>query len=192
MSAHEGAPVVSRPEPSWAVLIRDVPDFPQPGIVYKDITPLLGSSDGYAAAISDLVAVARADELGPVDAVVAMEARGFLLGAPVALALGVPFVPVRKAGKLPSATVSRTYDLEYGRATLELHADALAPGTRVLIVDDLLATGGTVAATAELIAEVGATVAGVAVLIELAFLPGRALLAAAGVPLVTALFSVTA
>ncbi len=180
------------PVPSWAGLVRDVPDFPKPGIVYKDITPLLGSPRGYAAAITDLVAAARATELGPIDAVVAMEARGFLLGAPVALALGLPFVPVRKAGKLPSATVARSYDLEYGSATLEVHADAVAAGARVLIVDDLLATGGTVVATTELMAELGAVVAGVAVLIELRFLPGRDALAAAGVPLVTALLPVPA
>jgi adenine phosphoribosyltransferase len=178
--------------PWWADLIRDVPDFPQPGIVYKDITPLLASRQGYAAAVADLVTAARTESLGRVDAVVAMEARGFLVGAPVALALGVPFVPVRKAGKLPSATVSRSYDLEYGHATLELHADGLAAGDRVLIVDDLLATGGTVAATAELVAELGAVVAGVAVLIELTFLPGRAVLTAAGVPWVRALVPVPA
>lgn len=155
-------------------LIRDIPDFPKPGVVFKDITPLLADHDGFSAVIEVLARAGRdADGTVVVDKVVGMEARGFILAAPVALALGAGFVPVRKAGKLPADTHSVGYALEYGEATLELHQDAIRPGERVLIVDDVLATGGTVAATAELVEACGGTVHGVAVLMELSFLSGR-------------------
>jgi adenine phosphoribosyltransferase len=155
-------------------LIRDVPDFPEPGVLFKDITPLLADHDGFSAVIRALADAGR-DVNGNVvvDKVVGMEARGFILAAPVALALGAGFVPVRKAGKLPGPTHSVAYDLEYGQATLELHRDSISAGERVLLVDDVLATGGTVAATVELVEQCGGTVAGVAVLMELSFLPGR-------------------
>ncbi|PKQ32693.1 MAG: adenine phosphoribosyltransferase [Actinobacteria bacterium HGW-Actinobacteria-2] len=156
-----------------ASLIRDVVDFPQPGIVFKDITPLLGSPTGYAAAIAELAAAAP----DGVDYVVGMEARGFVFAGPVALALGAGFVPVRKPGKLPSAVYTQTYALEYGEETLAIHADALPAGARVMIVDDVLATGGTIAATVDLVRRLGAEVVQVSVLLELGFLNGRGLLA---------------
>ena len=156
-------------------LIVDVPDFPEPGIVFKDITPLLADHAGFAAVVAALAAAGRDAEGHPVvDKVVGMEARGFILAAPVALALGTGFVPVRKAGKLPRVTHAVSYALEYGEATLELHQDSIEPGDRVLLVDDVLATGGTVAATRELVEACGGIVTGVAVLMELSFLPGRA------------------
>ncbi len=155
-------------------LVADVPDFPEPGILFKDITPLLGDPTALAAVIEALAATGR-DESGRlvVDKVIGMESRGFILGTPVALALGVGFVPVRKAGKLPRSTYAVSYALEYGEATLEIHQDALQPGDRVLVVDDVLATGGTAAATLELVARCGATVHAIAMLMELGFLPGR-------------------
>jgi len=159
-------------------LIRDVPDFPKPGIVFKDIAPLLADHDGFSAVVR---ALAGAGDGGAIDKVVGIEARGFILAAPVALALGAGFVAVRKAGKLPGDTHAVSYALEYGEATLEIHADSIAAGERVLVVDDVLATGGTVAATRELVERCGGEVAGVAVLMELSFLPGRE--AVAGVPL---------
>ena len=156
-------------------LIVDVPDYPEPGVVFKDITPLLADHTAFAAVIEAL-AVSGRDESGAtvVDKVVGMEARGFILAAPVALALGTGFVPVRKAGKLPRETHAVSYALEYGEATLEVHRDAIAPGERVLLVDDVLATGGTVAATRQLVESCGGEAVGVAVLMELSFLPGRA------------------
>jgi adenine phosphoribosyltransferase len=156
-------------------LVVDVPDHPQPGVVFKDIMPLLADPVGLAAVVAELAAAGR-DESGAVvvDKVVGMEARGFILAAPVALALGVGFVPVRKAGKLPRATHAVSYSLEYGEETLEVHRDGLAAGERVLLVDDVLATGGTAAATRDLVAACGATAVGLAVLLELSFLPGRA------------------
>ena len=166
-----------------ASLISDVPDFPEPGIVFKDITPLIRSSSGFAETIIQLVAAAP-DE---VDVVMGMEARGFIFGAPVALALGVGFVPVRKPSKLPRATLTASYDLEYGSETLAVHADAITPGARVLIVDDVLATGGTVAATADLVRRLGAQLLGVTVVMELGFLGGREFLARRGITNVTAL-----
>ena len=172
-------------EVDLAALVVDVPDFPQPGVTFKDITPLLASSTGLAAAVDGLV---RAAPEG-IDLVVGMEARGFLFAVPVALALGVGFVPVRKPGKLPRDSVSVTYDLEYGTETLVVHADAVPPGARVLVVDDVLATGGTVVATAELVRRLGGTVAHVAVVVELEFLHGRALLAEHGLHQVSALIS---
>jgi adenine phosphoribosyltransferase len=155
-------------------LIRDIPDFPKQGVVFKDITPLLADHEGFSAVIDVLSRAGRDDEGNVVvDKVVGMEARGFILAAPVALALGAGFVPVRKAGKLPADTHSVGYELEYGEATLELHQDSIRPGERVLMVDDVLATGGTVAATSQLIKACGGHVHGVAVLMELSFLPGR-------------------
>jgi adenine phosphoribosyltransferase len=163
--------------PRIAELIRDVPDFPQPGVGFKDISPLLQSPTGFAAAIEAMVAASPEG----VDVVLGMEARGFIFGAPMALALGAGFVPVRKPGKLPCATLSQSYDLEYGSNTLAVHADAVSPGARVLVVDDVLATGGTALATARLVEQLGAELVGTTVLMELAFLYGRELLAAAGI-----------
>jgi len=156
--------------------IRDVPDYPQPGILFKDITPLLADGPAFAATIGTLA-------LGyeGVSKVAGIEARGFILAAPVACALGAGFVPVRKQGKLPAQTYAESYELEYGVATLEVHTDAFHPTDQVLIVDDVLATGGTAAATAELIRRSGATVAGIVVLLELEFLSGRGKLA--GLPI---------
>lgn len=155
-------------------LVVDVPDFPEPGVVFKDITPLLADHTAFEQTVAALAAAGQ-DESGHVviDKVVGMEARGFILAAPVALALGAGFVPVRKAGKLPRETHSETYALEYATATLEVHRDAIAPGDRVLLVDDVLATGGTVAATRRLVESCGGVVHGVAVLMELGFLDGR-------------------
>jgi adenine phosphoribosyltransferase len=163
-------------------LIRDVPDFPKPGIMFKDISPLLADHAGLSAVVRALAAAAVDGEGEPlVDKVVGIEARGFILGAPVALTLGAGFVPVRKAGKLPGRTHRVAYALEYGEAVLEVHADAIMPGERVLIVDDVLATGGTVAATRTLVETCGGEVVGAAVVMELSFLPGRETLA--GIPL---------
>ncbi|CDX02544.1 adenine phosphoribosyltransferase [Desulfitobacterium sp. LBE] len=150
--------------------IRVIDDFPKPGISFKDITTLLKDGEAYRAAVDAIVE--RVRESQP-DLIVGPEARGFLLGAPVAYALGIGFVPVRKPGKLPGKTVSETYELEYGSDTLEVHADAIQPGQRIAIVDDLLATGGTTSATARLIEKTGAQVAGMSFLIELGFLEGR-------------------
>ncbi|WP_300681722.1 adenine phosphoribosyltransferase [Nocardioides sp.] len=157
--------------------IHDVPDYPQPGVVFKDISPLLASPEAFAATVEALAAAGR-DETGQVvvDKVLGMEARGFILAAPVALALGVGFVPVRKSGKLPRAVHAESYALEYGEATLEIHTDAVAPGERVLLVDDVLATGGTLAASVRLVASAGGVVTAAAVLMELGFLDGRAAL----------------
>jgi adenine phosphoribosyltransferase len=155
-------------------LIRDIPDFPRPGIVFKDITPLLLDPSGLDAAVAGLAETARGRA---VELVVGAEARGFILGAAVARELGVGFVPARRPGKLPHRTVSREYALEYGLGALELHADALAAGARVLIHDDLLATGGTAAALCELVEGLGGEVALCAFLVELSFLCGRQRLA---------------
>lgn len=154
--------------------IRDVPDYPKPGIVFKDITPLLADAAGFAAVVDALADGHREGEPGRVDKVAGIEARGFIFAAPVALELGAGFVPVRKQGKLPAATYAETYQLEYGTATIEMHADAVNAGERVLIIDDVLATGGTAAATASLVRRSGAEVVGLAVVIELGFLNGRA------------------
>jgi len=148
--------------------IRDVPDYPQPGVVFKDITPLLAEPKVFGAVVDALAA-----SFGPVDKVAGIEARGFILAAPVAYQTRAGFVPVRKKGKLPSATFMQEYQLEYGTATLEVHRDAFQPGDRVLIVDDVLATGGTARATASLVRQCDAEVAGIAVLMELSFLNGR-------------------
>ena len=155
-------------------LVVDVPDYPAPGVVFKDITPVLADPVAFGDIVEALADAGRdADGRPVVDHVVGMEARGFILAAPVALALGAGFVPVRKAGKLPRATYAQSYALEYGEATLEVHRDAFAPGDRVLLVDDVLATGGTVAATRRLVEACGAVPVGVAVLMDLSFLPGR-------------------
>jgi adenine phosphoribosyltransferase len=154
--------------------IRDIPDFPKPGIVFKDITPLLLDPRALDLAVVELASWAR--PLG-VDLVVAAEARGFILGAALARELGVGFVPARKPGKLPGETVSAEYILEYGVDALEMHADALRGGARVLLHDDLLATGGTARALCALVEGRGAVVAGVGFLVELAFLGGREKLA---------------
>ncbi|MGQ4483876.1 adenine phosphoribosyltransferase [Streptomyces sp. SAS_276] len=151
--------------------IRDVADYPEPGVVFKDITPLLADPAAFTAltdALAEVVVSTGATK------VVGLEARGFILGAPVAIRAGVGFIPVRKAGKLPGATLSQAYDLEYGSAKIEVHAEDLSAGDRVLVVDDVLATGGTAEASLQLIRRAGAEIAGVAVLMELGFLNGRA------------------
>jgi adenine phosphoribosyltransferase len=152
--------------------VRDVPDYPQAGVVFKDITPLLADGKAFAAVIEAL-----AETYGPVDKVAGIEARGFIFAAPVACRLGAGFVPIRKKGKLPGATFAQDYDLEYGTATIEVLTDAFAPAERVLVIDDVLATGGTARATADLVQRAGAQVTGLAVLLELSFLNGRARLA---------------
>ena len=154
-------------------LIRDIPDFPQPGILFRDITPLLGDAEAFRAVVQDLAAPFRETAI---DQVAAIEARGYLLGAPLAMELGTGFVPVRKMGKLPFETFRAEYALEYGQATIEMHRDGLLDHHRVLLVDDVLATGGTLAATIDLVEQSGAVVAGIAVLIELSALGGRAVL----------------
>ncbi|HYD93642.1 MAG TPA: adenine phosphoribosyltransferase [Candidatus Paceibacterota bacterium] len=150
--------------------IRDVPDFPKPGILFRDITPLLANPEVFNLAIYEMWEAW--DEKA--DAVAALDARGFIFGAPLAQELRVPFIPIRKRGKLPYQTHSVSYDLEYGQDTVEMHVDACGTNARVLIVDDLLATGGTAAAAATLVEKAGATVAGYAFMIELAGLGGRA------------------
>jgi adenine phosphoribosyltransferase len=151
-------------------LIRDIPDFPQPGVVFKDITPLLADENAFSSVI-DLIVVNYGR--GNIDKVVGIEARGFILASPVAYHFGAGFVPVRKAGKLPWNVESEEYALEYGTAVLEAHQDSIAAGERVLIVDDVLATGGTARAAARLVERLGGQVVGIACLIELSFLNGR-------------------
>jgi adenine phosphoribosyltransferase len=153
-------------------LVRDVPDYPKPGVTFKDITPVLADPDAFARSIEALGAPWRG-RMPAVTKVVGIEARGFILAAPVALSLGIGFVPVRKAGKLPAATYAQPYTLEYGEEILEVHQDGFVPGDRVLVVDDVLATGGTIEATARLVRTAGAEVVGVSVLLELTFLGGR-------------------
>ena len=156
------------------VRIRDIADYPRPGVLFKDITPLLADGAAFSAVVTGLAAgQLRRGEPGGVDKVAGIEARGFILAAPVACVLGSGFVPIRKQGKLPGPTYAQSYDLEYGNATIEVRQDAFAPGDRVLLVDDVLATGGTAAASAELVRRSGATVAGIVVLLELGFLHGR-------------------
>ncbi len=154
--------------------IRDIPDYPKPGVVFKDITPLLADGAAFAAVVSAMAEESREGGRGRINKVVGVEARGFILAAPVACCLGAGFVPVRKQGKLPGATLGESYELEYGTATIEVHVDAFQPGDRVLIVDDVLATGGTAAASVSLVRRSGAEVAAVSVLLELGFLGGRA------------------
>lgn len=162
--------------------IRDIPDFPIPGVLFRDITPLLRDPRAFQFTVNELTRVARDAQ---VDAVVGIESRGFLFGAPVAYNLSVPFVPVRKPGKLPSARMSIEYSLEYGTNQLDIHQDALAPGQRVVIVDDLLATGGTARATAKLVEMIGGRVEGFLFVVELTFLDGRKLLEGYGVTTLT-------
>jgi adenine phosphoribosyltransferase len=150
--------------------IRDIPDFPKPGIVFKDITPLLADEVAFSTVIDEIVV---SFGRGTIDKVVGIEARGFIVASPVAYHFGAGFVPVRKRGKLPWQTVGETYELEYGEETLEIHRDAIVPGERVAIVDDVLATGGTASATAKLVEQLGGKVQGMAFLIELGFLNGR-------------------
>jgi len=170
----EGSGATTRLHELIDARVRDVPDFPKPGVLFKDITPLLADHEAFTAVVDALAAAGR-DASGEVvvDKIVGMEARGFIFAAPVALALGRGFVPVRKPGKLPWETRSVSYDLEYGSESLEIHTDAIARGERVLLVDDVLATGGTARATADLVEGCGGTVHGLAVLMELSFLPGR-------------------
>lgn len=149
--------------------LRDVPDFPTPGVVFKDYTPLLADGPALGEVVRD-IATRYADG---VDVIVGIEARGFILAAAVAYELGIGMVPIRKAGKLPGETLSRSYSLEYGTAKVEVHADAFEPGQRVLVLDDILATGGTAAAACGLVEQAGALVAGVDVILELTFLGGR-------------------
>ena len=155
----------------WTRLVRDIPDFPKAGIGFKDIMPVLADADAFESAIDALAAPWREVRI---DAVMAIEARGFLLGAPLARALGCGVVPVRKPGKLPGPLLETLYALEYGEDALQVQADALAPGARVLLVDDVLATGGTLAAARSLADGLGADIVGASVLMELAFLGGRA------------------
>ncbi|MCX6407987.1 MAG: adenine phosphoribosyltransferase [Propionibacteriales bacterium] len=160
--------------------VRPVEDWPVQGVTFRDVTPLLADPDAFGAVTTALADAVR--ELRP-DAVVGVEARGFIFGAPLALELGVGFVPVRKEGKLPADTHRATYALEYGEATVEIHADALAPGARVVVVDDVLATGGTLRAAGQLVATCGAEVVGNAVVLEIGVLEGRGTLG--DVPLVS-------
>ncbi len=162
-----------------AAHVRDVPDFPKAGVLFKDITPLLADARAFRECVDALAAPWRTQRI---EAVCGIEARGFIFGAALARALDAGFVPLRKPGKLPAATLGTDFELEYGQARLEMHADALAPGARVLIVDDVLATGGTLAAARQLVERLGVELAGAAVVLELAFLHGRARWPA-GVPL---------
>lgn len=161
---------VSLDDRPWRELIRSIPDFPKPGVSFKDITPLLGDAAAFSQVVDALCS--RYRDAG-VDRVCGIEARGFILAAPVAYQLAAGFVPIRKHGKLPYTAEAASYELEYSEAILEIHADAVAPTDRVLIVDDVLATGGTARAAADLVRRLGATVAGVACLVELEFLNGR-------------------
>lgn len=154
--------------------VIDVPDFPQPGIVFKDLTPLFADGEAFAETIDAVVAFYGLDAF---DVVAGIEARGFMIAAAVAYAAGVGFVPVRKAGKLPRTAIGATYALEYAQATLEVHADAFVAGQRVLVIDDVLATGGTAEATLGLVEQAGGSVVGFSVVLELAFLGGRQRLA---------------
>ena len=163
--------------PRIRAAIRDVPDFPKPGILFKDITPILGDPALFAEVIDELASRYQSMRI---DKIAAMESRGFIFGAPLAPRIGAGFVPLRKFGKLPYSTVAETFNLEYGTETLEVHTDAIAPGERVLIIDDLLATGGTAEAAVRLVKRIGGDVAEMAFVVELAFLGGRRRLA--GIP----------
>ena len=158
--------------------VRNIPDFPKPGILFRDLTPLMGHGETMQSCVQLLTERVK---LHSPDVIVAIESRGFIFGAPVAAALGTGFAPVRKPGKLPHRTLRKTYDLEYGTDSLEMHADAVVPGSRVVVVDDLLATGGTAAATGELVREQGAKVVAYAFVIELGALQGQARLGDAAV-----------
>jgi adenine phosphoribosyltransferase len=154
-------------------LIRDIPDFPKPGIMFRDITPLIGSARGFAAVVDAMAE----SYLGQVDSVLGIESRGFIVGAPVAYRLGVGLTIARKPGKLPFHTLDESYDLEYGSASLQMHQDGIAPQSRVLLVDDLLATGGTAEAALRLVRRVGGQIVGCAFIVELTGLRGRERLA---------------
>ncbi|TNC29841.1 adenine phosphoribosyltransferase [Mumia zhuanghuii] len=158
-------------------LVRDIADWPDAGVVFRDVTPLLADAEGLRLTVEGLTALGRRIAGGDIDKVVGIEARGFIFGTPVAVALGAGFVPARKAGKLPALTHGVEYDLEYGSATVEIHQDALTPGDRVLVVDDVLATGGTMAAVDELIARTGAVPVANVVVLEISALGGRERLA---------------
>ncbi len=160
----------SSESPALKELIREIPDFPRPGVGFKDITPLLADRAAFASCV-DVLADRFSGER--IDKVIGVEARGFIIASPVAYRLGAGFVPVRKAGKLPFEVLSATYELEYGADTLEVHVDALQPGERVLVLDDVLATGGTAAATCRLVEKLGAVTVGFGCIIELGFLGGR-------------------
>jgi adenine phosphoribosyltransferase len=160
----------------WLRLVRDVPDFPEPGVVFKDLTPLLADAEAFRGVVDALAD--HAATLPPVGKIVGIEARGFTFAAAVAYRLGVGLVPVRKPGKLPYQRVAETYDLEYGSDSLEIHEDAVAPGEGVYVIDDVLATGGTAAATCRLVEAVGGRISGLAFVVELGFLNGRAKLPA--------------
>ena len=154
--------------------IRTIPDFPEPGIMFRDVTSILQSAEGLKLAIDEMTRLLDGVEF---DVIAGAESRGFIFGVPIAYAMGKPFVPVRKAGKLPCETVSKSYDLEYGQATIEIHKDAILPGQKVVLVDDLIATGGTMEAAAELVEELGGEVVKMLFLIELSGLKGREKLA---------------
>lgn len=154
--------------------VRSIPDFPEPGIIFRDITSVLQDAEGLHMAIDEMQALIDADK---VDVIAGTESRGFIFGVPIAYNLHKPFVPVRKKGKLPCETVSRSYDLEYGSATIEMHKDSIKPGQKVAIIDDLIATGGTVEAAIKLVEELGGEVVKVVFLMELAGLKGRERLA---------------
>ena len=164
-------------QPAWATLVRDVPDFPRPGILFKDITPLIGDGESFRQVIGLLVNRYRGQQI---DRVVGVESRGFIFACPLAYELGAGFVPVRKPGKLPADVLKTEYELEYGSNTLEVHRDAITPGQSVLVVDDVLATGGSAEATVRLVEQLGGVVTGIAVVIELSFLKGRERLARVG------------
>jgi adenine phosphoribosyltransferase len=153
-----------------SAFIRDVPDFPEPGVLFRDLTPLLGEPAAYAQALAEMTAYVESKRP---EAVAGIESRGFIFGAPIASRLGLPFVPIRKPGKLPAARMSVEYMLEYGAGQLDIHVDALSPGQSTVIVDDLLATGGTASAAARLVALLGAPVSGLVFLVELTGLRGR-------------------
>lgn len=153
-----------------ASIVRYVPDFPKPGIKFVDVTPFMAHHDVMVQIVDDMIEPFKADGI---DVVCGIESRGFIFGSLIANKLGVPFVPIRKAGKLPAKTISKSYDLEYGTATIEIHTDAVKPGQKVLMVDDLLATGGTMQAACQLVEELGGKVVGCPFLVELTFLPGR-------------------
>jgi adenine phosphoribosyltransferase len=158
-------------EGSWLTAhVRDIADYPQPGVTFRDITPLLGNADAFRRAVDELAESYRDESI---DRVVGVEARGFIPAAAIAYSLGAAFVPVRKAGKLPWAVAREEYDLEYGRDKLEIHRDAIHPDERILVIDDVLATGGTASATARLVTGLGGVIVGLGFLIELAALHGR-------------------
>lgn len=154
--------------------IRSIPDFPEPGIIFRDVTSVLQDAEGLKLSIDEMVKLLDGVDF---DVIAGAESRGFIFGMPIAYALGKPFVPVRKAGKLPCETVSQSYDLEYGQATIEIHKDAIKPGQKVVLVDDLIATGGTMEAAAKLVEKLGGEVVKMIFLIELAGLEGRKKLA---------------